>query len=293
MRRRKDCRCRGYSTLLTKPYATFATRSFAAASSRDNLRKADATWASTSSRLATRSRTPPHARGARPGKATRRAHREDRVARATSTRQARSDCGAPSPTWTSRFARGRCPHRRCEGSGKSTLVKLLTGLYAPDGGEIVADAAVVDDATRGAYRQRLSPVFSDWFLFDRRFGLQCARTDDVALRYLKELRLDAKVKVEQGRFSTTELSLGQRMRLMLLMAAKSRSRNSGRPRDWPSRRVSPRDEYKVQLPGTELVANNEPRATRIPCPAPGRSTPRGDWSSETMRSPSSFVRRAD
>ena len=61
-----------------------------------------------------------------------------------------------------------------------------------------------------------SAVFSDWFLFDRLFGIEGA--DAEAARYLAELRLSAKVTIENGRFSTTALSLGQRKRMMLLVA---------------------------------------------------------------------------
>jgi putative ATP-binding cassette transporter len=104
------------------------------------------------------------------------------------------------------------------GSGKSTLVKVLTGLYPPESGRIELDGTPVTDATRNGYRQLFSAVFSDWYLFDRLFGLDTARVDAEAQRYLAELRLDKKVRVSDGRFSTTALSQGQRKRLMLLTA---------------------------------------------------------------------------
>jgi putative ATP-binding cassette transporter len=104
------------------------------------------------------------------------------------------------------------------GSGKSTLIKALTGLYVPQSGEIQVDGKPVTDATRSAYRQLFSAVFSDWYLFDRLFGIDPARADEEGQKYLGELQLSKKVQIKDGMFSTTALSQGQRKRLMLLTA---------------------------------------------------------------------------
>ncbi|MEK6296921.1 MAG: cyclic peptide export ABC transporter [Paraburkholderia tropica] len=85
------------------------------------------------------------------------------------------------------------------GSGKTTLAKLLVGLYAPERGRLLVDGAAVDDATRAAYRQYFSVVFSDFHLFDSLLGLSAGRIQD-------------------GAFSTLALSQGQRKRLALLVA---------------------------------------------------------------------------
>lgn len=103
------------------------------------------------------------------------------------------------------------------GSGKSTFVKLLTGLYAPDSGEITLNGAPVTDGARGSYREHFSTVFSDFFLFNDLTG----HGDDLdrkAESYLKLLDLDRKVSVRNGVLSTTALSQGQRRRLALLAA---------------------------------------------------------------------------
>ncbi len=104
------------------------------------------------------------------------------------------------------------------GSGKSTLVKLLTGLYAPQSGEVRLDGRLVDAASRSGYRQLFSAVFSDWYLFEDLHGIDGRGLEADAQRYLQELRLDKKVTVRDGAFSTTALSQGQRKRLMLLTA---------------------------------------------------------------------------
>jgi putative ATP-binding cassette transporter len=105
------------------------------------------------------------------------------------------------------------------GSGKTTLAKLLVGLYAPAGGEVRVDGqAVTDDHHREHYRQLFSAVFADGYLFDRLLGMKLAKIDGELERYLALLELDHKVRLEGERFSTVDLSAGQRKRLALFTA---------------------------------------------------------------------------
>jgi putative ATP-binding cassette transporter len=104
------------------------------------------------------------------------------------------------------------------GSGKSSLAKVIAGLYPPGGGEIRLNGRVIDDQNRDDYRQCFSTVFSDYFLFDRIIGIAGTGADDRAGDYLKRLQLDHKVSIKDGVFSTTQLSQGQRKRLALLCA---------------------------------------------------------------------------
>ena len=104
------------------------------------------------------------------------------------------------------------------GSGKTTLVKLITGLYVPEAGEIRLDGVPVTTVTRDAYRQLFSVVFSDFHLFESLLGVTGPKLDEQALHYLKQLHLSNKVRVKDGKLSTTELSHGQRKRLALLTA---------------------------------------------------------------------------
>jgi putative ATP-binding cassette transporter len=104
------------------------------------------------------------------------------------------------------------------GSGKTTFAKLLCGLYAPESGEIRLDGRRIDPAYIDDYRQLFSVVFAEFHLFDEMLGLKSSDLDSQARNYLTKLQLEHKVKVEDGKLSTTELSHGQRKRLALLTA---------------------------------------------------------------------------
>ena len=104
------------------------------------------------------------------------------------------------------------------GSGKSTLSKLVTGLYIPDQGEIWLDGQPITAENREWYRQHFSAIYADFYLFDRLLGINNSNLDAQAQTYLKQLHLDHKVTITNGRLSTIALSQGQRKRLSLLTA---------------------------------------------------------------------------
>jgi putative ATP-binding cassette transporter len=104
------------------------------------------------------------------------------------------------------------------GSGKTSLAKLITGLYTPESGKVLLDGEPVGPAELPRFYALFSTVFSDFFLFDSLLGLEERQLDAQAARYLEELHLDHKVRVQGGRLSTTDLSQGQRKRLALLTA---------------------------------------------------------------------------
>lgn len=103
------------------------------------------------------------------------------------------------------------------GSGKSTFVKLLCGLYRRHGGELAVDGQPVPVAPGSSWRGRFAAVFAEFALFERNYGLSDVDPQQVAA-LLQQLELGHKVRFAQGRFDTVALSTGQRKRLALLMA---------------------------------------------------------------------------
>lgn len=104
------------------------------------------------------------------------------------------------------------------GSGKTTFIKLLCGLYVPQSGEMRYNGAAVTNETREDYRSQFAAVFSDFFLSETIARIPSPELDNLAAAYLKEFRLAHKVQVRNGMFSTTDLSQGQRKRLALVAA---------------------------------------------------------------------------
>lgn len=103
------------------------------------------------------------------------------------------------------------------GGGKSTFLKLLTGLYVPRAGSIRLDDYVLDQGSRPSYRELFSIVFSDFFLFERLYGLEDIDPERVKA-LIREMGLEQKTSFEQGRFTDSNLSTGQRKRLALIAA---------------------------------------------------------------------------
>jgi cyclic peptide transporter len=103
------------------------------------------------------------------------------------------------------------------GSGKSTFLRVLSGLYPPDSGEIILDGRHIDNSTRDEYRALMSAIFFDYHLFRRLYGVSDPEPGEVA-RLLELFRLTEKTGLVDGEFRTLELSGGQRRRLALIVS---------------------------------------------------------------------------
>jgi putative ATP-binding cassette transporter len=104
------------------------------------------------------------------------------------------------------------------GSGKSTLSKLLSLHYVPGEGSLHFDDTRITRANLAAAREKIAVIYSNYYLFERLYGPVDAAREALVRRHLDMLGLADKVRFEQGRFSTTQLSDGQRRRLALVVA---------------------------------------------------------------------------
>lgn len=103
------------------------------------------------------------------------------------------------------------------GSGKSTVLRLLCGLFALKQGRVLLDDKPLSKAEFAGFRELFSAIFVDFHLFDRLYGLE--EVDPNAVNaMIAEMGLSGKVRFEEGRFTQTNLSTGQRKRLALIAA---------------------------------------------------------------------------
>jgi putative pyoverdin transport system ATP-binding/permease protein len=99
------------------------------------------------------------------------------------------------------------------GSGKTTLAKLITGLYKPDSGIILINGKKVHHSVLG---EHFSTVLNPFYLFDKMYNINTKEKANELDKFLNILGLEDKVKVIGNKYSTIDLSGGQRKRLALL-----------------------------------------------------------------------------
>ena len=104
------------------------------------------------------------------------------------------------------------------GSGKSTLMKVLAGLYTEYDGKLLFNERMVTENNLESYRNVFSSVFSDFHLFEQPLGIPKSNLKNIE-ELLERMGLLDKVSItDDRRFTTTDLSAGQKKRLALVCA---------------------------------------------------------------------------
>lgn len=103
------------------------------------------------------------------------------------------------------------------GSGKSTFMKLLTGLYPPSGGEIRIDGVRLGLENIAEYRSLFTAIFSDYHLFKHLYGFEEVDRQRIE-ELLRLMEIEHKTRLTDHEFQTVDLSAGQRKRLALAVS---------------------------------------------------------------------------
>lgn len=102
------------------------------------------------------------------------------------------------------------------GSGKSTIMKLLTSLYFPESGRLMLDKQPISNKNCQEYRELFSIIFGDFHLFKKLYGIENINEQKV-LELLQLLGLEGKTRFLKDHFTRLDLSSGQKKRLALLI----------------------------------------------------------------------------
>jgi putative ATP-binding cassette transporter len=103
------------------------------------------------------------------------------------------------------------------GSGKSTFLNMLTGLYPAAAGQLVLDETPITSTELTDYRVLFATVFTDHHLFARVVGFE---GDDQARasELLRDMQIAHVTDIVDGRVTNRALSSGQKKRLAMVVA---------------------------------------------------------------------------
>lgn len=106
------------------------------------------------------------------------------------------------------------------GSGKSTFINLLTGIYMPTQGNLLYNGQQLVMNSYPWYSNRLSAIFTGAYLFNENYdGFDLEEDNRVLQKYIRMMELESIVRFDSARKTIdNKLSMGQRKRLALIYA---------------------------------------------------------------------------
>lgn len=103
------------------------------------------------------------------------------------------------------------------GTGKTTLLKIITGLYLPSEGKIKINGKKLTLDNYQSYREMFSTIFTDFHVFNKLYGVSNLNQNKLSAM-MRDLKLDDKTSIEDGSFNSSNLSRGQKKRFAYIIS---------------------------------------------------------------------------